>query len=51
MQRCLQPVKGCPAQAYQYRNRVYGLQFHMEITREGIEELIRNVPEDLSVSP
>lgn len=42
--------KGCPAQAYRYGQKAYGLQFHMEITKEGIEHLISHVPEDLSPS-
>lgn len=42
--------EGCPVQGYRYKPRVYGLQFHMEITKKGIEELISNVPEDLAPS-
>lgn len=42
--------KGCPIQAYRYAPRAYGLQFHMEITKEGIENLISNVPDDLKPS-
>ncbi len=42
--------EGCPVQAYRYGPRVYGLQFHMEITKKGIEDLISNVPDDLKSS-
>ncbi len=41
---------GCPVQAYRYGPRVYGLQFHMEITKKGIEDLITHVPGDLKPS-
>jgi GMP synthase (glutamine-hydrolysing) len=42
--------EGCPIQAYRYGPRVYGLQFHMEITKQGIEDLIHHVPDDLKPS-
>jgi GMP synthase (glutamine-hydrolysing) len=42
--------EGCPIQAYRYGPRVYGLQFHMEITREGIQELILHASSDLAPS-
>jgi GMP synthase (glutamine-hydrolysing) len=42
--------EGCPIQAYRYAPRAYGLQFHMEITGKGIEDLIFHVPNDLSPS-
>ena len=38
---------GCPQQAYRYKHNVYGLQFHMEITNESIQELIAHCPDDL----
>lgn len=38
---------GCPFQAYRYRPQVYGLQFHLEITKKGIEDLIEHAPHDL----
>lgn len=40
--------EGCPYQGYRYQKRVYGLQFHMEITKTGIEDLISCVPDDLN---
>lgn len=42
--------EGCPIQAYRYGPRVYGLQFHMEITQKGIQDLISHAPEDLNPS-
>lgn len=42
--------QGCPQQAFRYQDKVYGLQFHMEITREGIETMIKACPDDLKPS-
>ncbi|AIL13248.1 hypothetical protein IM40_06665 [Candidatus Paracaedimonas acanthamoebae] len=39
--------EGCPRQAIRYGARVYGFQFHMEITQQGIAELIKACPDDL----
>ena len=39
--------EGCPRQAIRYREKVYGLQFHMEITQQGIQELIDACPSNL----
>src|SRR3546814_6733101 len=39
--------EGCPRQAIRYNARVYGFQFHMEITKQGIAELIKACPDDL----
>lgn len=39
--------KGCPRQAIRYGERVYGFQFHMEITKQGLTELIKACPGDL----
>ena len=39
---------GCPRQAFRYGDRVYGLQFHLEPTRESAGELIDNCPADLA---
>lgn len=39
---------GCPRQAIRYRKRVYGLQFHMEITRKGLRDLVGSAPQDLT---
>ena len=42
--------EGCPRQAVRYGNNIYGFQCHMEITREGIQDMIKAVPEDLAPS-
>lgn len=39
--------KGCPQQAFQWGNKVFGFQFHMEVTKQGIAELAKYCPEDL----
>ncbi|MBS0185091.1 MAG: homoserine O-succinyltransferase [Proteobacteria bacterium] len=38
---------GCPIQIIQYAHSVYGFQCHLEITKEGIRELIEAGPQDL----
>ncbi len=38
---------GCPHQAFRYGDRIYGLEFHLEPTRESAKELIENCPGDL----
>jgi len=45
--RLLASSPGCPHQAFRFQNRIYGLQFHMEINKEGAKALIENCPEDL----
>lgn len=42
---------GCPRQAIQFNERVYGVQFHLEFTKERLQELINKCQEDLSASP
>ena len=42
--------EGCPIQGYRYKPRVYGLQFHMEITKKGMEDLILHASNDLTPS-
>lgn len=41
---------GCPRQIVKYGEKIYGFQCHMEITHEGIKEMINAVPEDLEPS-
>jgi GMP synthase (glutamine-hydrolysing) len=41
---------GCPHQAFRYKSKVYGFQFHMEITKKLAKGLILNCPEDLKAS-
>ncbi len=41
---------GCPRQIIRYKKKVYGLQCHLEITRAGIETMIKAVPGDLKHS-
>lgn len=42
--------EGCPRQIVKYGPKVYGFQCHLEITREGIEDLINACPGDLKSS-
>ena len=42
--------QGCPIQGYRYGPRAYGLQFHMEITKKGIQDLMTHAPDDLKPS-
>jgi GMP synthase-like glutamine amidotransferase len=37
----------CPLQAFRFGSKAYGLLFHLEIERSGIEALCRECPEDL----
>jgi len=39
--------EACPHQAFVYKERVVALQFHLEPTKEGIENLIRNCHDEL----
>ena len=41
---------GCPRQIIQYTPQAYGFQCHLEITKEGIEDLIKACPTDLGPS-
>ncbi len=41
---------GCPRQIVRYKPLVYGFQCHLEITKEGIQTMIKAVPEDLKPS-
>lgn len=38
---------GCPSQAFVYGDRVYGFQFHLEMTPEIIKEMIEHCASDL----
>ncbi|MBX9620902.1 MAG: homoserine O-succinyltransferase [Alphaproteobacteria bacterium] len=42
--------QGCPRQALRYGPKVYGFQCHLEITKEGIQEMIKACPGDLKPS-
>lgn len=39
---------GCPRQAIQYNERTYGLQFHLELSSNAAQTLIKRSPEALS---
>jgi GMP synthase-like glutamine amidotransferase len=39
--------EGCEAQAFALGDRVVGMQFHLETTRESAAALVRHCPEDL----
>lgn len=38
---------GCPRQAFRYGDRVYGLQFHLELTPTLMKEMIKHCHDDL----
>lgn len=42
--------EGCPRQIVKYGKKIYGFQCHLEITLEGIKEMIKAVPEDIKPS-
>lgn len=39
--------EGCPIQAFRYGDRVYALQFHLEMTKDLAQEMIENCSDDL----
>ncbi|SRR5579883_967465 len=39
--------EGCPHQAFRYGNKIYGFQFHLELTKELTVEMIQHGPTDL----
>ncbi|NNM58402.1 MAG: C26 family cysteine hydrolase domain-containing family [Legionellales bacterium] len=39
--------EGCPRQAFRYGDRVYGLQFHLEITNELLKGMVTHCADDL----
>ena len=41
---------GCPRQIVKYKHNAYGFQCHLEITRDGIQDLIEACPDDLTPS-
>jgi GMP synthase (glutamine-hydrolysing) len=42
--------EGCPRQIVKYGQKIYGFQCHLEITKDGIKEMISAVSEDLNPS-
>lgn len=42
--------RGCPRQIIQFAERVYGFQCHLEITHDGMQELIASCLNDLNAS-
>lgn len=43
--------EACPNQAFSFDDRVFGIQFHLESTREGIESLIEECANELTPGP
>lgn len=43
--------EGCPRQIIRYGTKIYGFQCHLEITKEGIEEMVHACPDDLKATP
>lgn len=46
--KCIAKNRSCKHQAFLYRNRVFGLQFHLENTLSIIESLVKNCKEDMT---
>jgi GMP synthase-like glutamine amidotransferase len=42
----LSTTRTCKNQAFRFKNRLFGFQYHIESTREGIEALLEHHPED-----
>ncbi len=49
--RLLASSSGCPIQAFAIGNKVYGLQFHLEITKENINIRLNYLTEELGHGP
>ena len=43
--------EACANQAFAYKDRVLGLQFHLESTRSSVEALLKNCAEELQAAP
>lgn len=43
--------EGCPIQAFRYGDRVYGLQFHLEITTKLLKGMVEHCSDDLGCAP
>ena len=43
--------EACRNQAFVYDNNIIGLQFHMEITKESIETMLKNCKDQLTAGP
>jgi len=43
--------QACESQAFAFGDRVVAFQFHLESTRESVESLVHNCPEDLAEGP
>lgn len=46
--RLLAKSAGCPQQAFSVGDRIYGLQFHLEITQKNIKDMLTHCENDLS---
>lgn len=44
----LASTAACKNQAYRFKNHLFGFQFHMEMTRDGIEAMIQNGKETIT---
>jgi GMP synthase (glutamine-hydrolysing) len=49
--RILAKSAGCPYQAFSVGDRIYGLQFHLEMTAANIQEMLRHCEADLEPGP
>jgi GMP synthase (glutamine-hydrolysing) len=43
--------EGCENQAFVYNHRVLGLQFHLEMTQDGLQDLLQHCAGDLTAGP
>jgi GMP synthase (glutamine-hydrolysing) len=49
--RLLAKSAGCPQQAFSVGDRIYGLQFHLEIAAANIQEMLLHCESDLAPAP
>lgn len=48
---CIASSEGCPHQAFMYRDRVFGFQFHLESTAASINSLLYHCADELRPGP
>ncbi len=49
--KCIAFSQGCGNQGFIYKQRVIGLQFHLEMTNDGIDEIYANCADDIESGP
>lgn len=49
--KCIAFSQGCGNQGFIYKERILGLQFHLEMTNDGINEIYQNCADDIESGP